>query len=122
MGWTVNLPTANPAVSAQIDNTGGRVVRVSVRETSGVNPAIFDVYDGTGTGGVLIDTIALNPGQSTRDDYDHLQYPFDGGLYLNVVEGTFKGTFTVRHSDDWDHEGMPVILVNPNVLSVSVGP
>lgn len=122
MGWSINLPTAVPAVSGVIDNTGGRVVRLSARETSGVNTAAFEVYDGTGVGGVLLDTIALNAGQSTRDSYDGWQYPYAGGLYLNVISGTFKASFTVRHSDDWSREGMPVILVNPEVLAITIGP
>jgi hypothetical protein len=109
-------------VSFQIDNTGGRVRRLSVRETSGSAAAAFDIYDGTGTGGVLIDTIALSAGQSTRDYYRSWEYPYDGGLWLQVVSGTFKGVFVVEHSDDWSREGEPMVLVNPEVLSITVTP
>ena len=122
MGWARTIPTANPAVSFQIDNTGGRVKRLSLRETTGSASAILDIYDGTGTGGVLIDTISLTAGQSTRDYYRGWEYPFDGGLYLNVVSGSFKGVFVVEHSDDWSREGEPMILVNPEVLSLTFTP
>jgi hypothetical protein len=119
---SVNIPTPNPATSVQLDNTGGRVIRVSLRELTGTAGAVLDVYDGTGTGGVLLDTISLSAGQSTRDYYRLHQYPYYGGLFLDVVSGSFKGTFTVAHSDHWATEGEPVLMVNPEVLSVTVTP
>lgn len=122
MALVVNLPTAVPAVSGIVNATGGRLRRLSARETSGTVAAVFDIYDGYGVGGILLDTISLTAGQSTRDRYEHEEYVFDNGLYLNVVSGTFKASFTVHLSDHWEREGMPVVLVNPDVLSVTVGP
>ena len=117
-----NINTNVPAVSGLLDNTGGRVRRLSVRETSGSTSAIFDVYDSSTANGKLLDTIALTAGQSTRDYYRGREYVYETGLYLSVVSGTFKGVFVVEHSDDWDHEGEPMVLVNPEVLSVTVTP
>jgi hypothetical protein len=117
---SVNLSLGSPAVSAQIDRTGGQVRRMSTRETTGAVQAIFQIWDGTNTGGQLIDTIVLSAGQSTRDYYRIHEYPYHNGLYLAVISGTFEGAVVVCHSDDWDHEGEPVVMINPNVLAVSV--
>lgn len=119
MARAVNLSTPSPAVSGQIDNTGGQVRRMSSLETSGSNPATFYIYDGTGTGGQLLDVIALSAGQSTRDQYRIHEYPYRNGLYIDVVSGTLQLALTVWHSDDWDLEGEPVIIVGQ--LDINIG-
>jgi hypothetical protein len=116
----VTLPTNNPATTGLYTNTGGHVRRISVRETSGTANAVFELYDGSGVNGKLLDSVSLTPGQSTRDVYAGWEYFFETGLYLSVVSGTFKGTIVIENSDDWSQEGEPVLMVNPEVLALSV--
>lgn len=122
MGQSKSLPLGDPAVSRLIAGGRGRVVRLSVRETSGTNPAAFDVYDGDGPTGTLIDSVSLSAGQSTRDYYRDWEYPFDGGLYLDVISGTFKGTYVVQYHREGDVWGMPVIIVASDVGIVELPP
>lgn len=116
------IPLKSPAVSGQLDNTGGRVTRISLIETSGSNPATVYFYDGSSADGILLDVISLSAGQSTRDYYRLYQYPFEGGLYLDVIAGTVTGTVVVVHHDYGEAIGDPVVLVNPEVLSITLNP
>ena len=109
-----------PAVSVQLDYTSGRVRRLSVRETSGTVAATLRLWDGSNANGVLLDTVALSAGQSTRDYYLDGQYNYYGGLYLQVVSGTFEGLVVVEDLKWETHEPRPVILVNPDVLQLDV--
>jgi hypothetical protein len=122
MSRFATLNTRRPAVSGQLDNTAGRVRRISVLESSGTAAASFELWDGSSAAGKLLDVVALSPGQSTRDRYEGVEYVYETGLFINVLAGTFYGTIVVEHSDDWGHEGMPVVLVNPDVLSIDVNP
>ena len=117
----VTLPLQQPgknAVSHQVDGGSGRVTRLTLRETSGANPARLQVWDGTGTDGILLDTITLSADQSTRDYYKLYQYPYYGGLYLDVLAGTFEGSVVVVHCGQLDVLGEPVVMVNPEVLAL----
>jgi hypothetical protein len=119
---SVNLPfnvSGTPAVSQQLDNTGGQVRRLSVRETTGTAGAIFELYDGSGVNGTLIDTIALSAGQSTRDYYRLHEYPYFGGLYLDVISGDITGLVVVGHSPNWDAEGEPVVIIGSLDINVT---
>lgn len=122
MAHRVNLSTPNPAVSGQLDNTGGQIRRVSVAETSGAANAAFRLFDGSGVGGQLLDSYTILAAQSARDQYRFGEYPYHNGLYLKVDSGSIQIAFTVWHSDDWEHEGDPVIMLNPEVLAVSFSP
>jgi hypothetical protein len=119
MARAKNLTLGAPAVSGVLINTGGQIRRMSTRETTGGAGAEFQLFDGTGTNGQLVDTIALSAGQSTRDQYRIHEYPFYNGLYLNVINGTFEGAMTVHLSDDWDTEGEPVIIIG--TLDLTIG-
>lgn len=119
MGYSQALPFNLTAASQQLDNTGGRVSRYSLRDLTTTGGSVIEVYDGTSVNGILLDSIALTAGQSTRERFEEAEYCFDGGLFVNVVSGQVKGTIVVKHSDDWGREGKPVILVNPEVLSLS---
>lgn len=114
------LPLASPAVSVQLDNTRGMVRRVAVRETTGTSYATVEVYDGSGTNGVLLDVITLSPNQSARDPYRVDEYPYYGGLYISVVAGSVKGSFTVWHWHDYENVGEPVVMINPEVFALQV--
>jgi hypothetical protein len=73
------------------------VRRASFRELTGTASATFQLFDGTGTNGVLLDSIALSPGQSTRDPYKCWEYPYESSLYLNVLAGSFEGCIVVQY-------------------------
>jgi hypothetical protein len=120
MHIAVNLPIDTTTTSRVIDATRGQVLRLSTRETTGTAAAVFEMYDGSSDKGTLLDTISLSAGQSTRDYYRHWEYPYYGGLYLAVLSGSIRGGVTVLHSDDWDHVGEPVVLVNPEVLALTI--
>jgi len=94
------------------------VRRYSWRETSGTTGAIFELYDGSGAGGILVDTIALSAGQSTRDYFLSDEYEYYGGLYLLVVSGTFKGVVVVEPWHQDEDSGMPVIVVGSVTVNV----
>lgn len=102
-------------------NGHGRVTRVSLIETSGTAEATVEFYDGSGTGGILLDSISLSAGQSTRDQYRHDQYPVTAGLYVNVVSGTLKGAVVVAFDGAEAWPGEPVVLVGPNQINVTEG-
>jgi len=109
---SLNIPL-NPAATGQLASGRGRVRRISLRETTGTTAATLRFFDGTGTGGVLLDTIALNAGQSTRDWYPHFEYPFDGGLYLSLT-GAVEGCVVVQYLGP----GEPALST---VLALSLG-
>jgi hypothetical protein len=115
---SVNLTLTSDNGSYQLDNTSGQVRRISVVETSGAAAALFYVYDGSGTDGQILDTVALSASQSTRDYYRCHEYPFHNGLFIDVVSGTFLGAVTVQHKRDDEWFGEPVIIVG--TLNVGV--
>lgn len=116
---SVNLTLDSSVGSVQIDNTGGQVRRLSVRETTGSAAAEFNIWDGTGNNGQLLDVINLSAGQSTRDYYRCHEYPFHNGLFIEVVSGDFLGAVVVQHKHDGEEWGEPVIVVGSitNVFS-----
>lgn len=118
MGWSRTLPLYPKAVTGQLDNTSGRVVRASFRNLSTTTEAVFRLFDGTGPTGPLLDTISLAPKESTRDYYRAWEYPFDGGLYVQVVSGTFEGTIVVHHSEPGEGRGDPVIVVGNMTIDI----
>lgn len=116
---THRLVVSAPAASRQLDNTSGRVRRASWRETTGAAGAIFQLFDGSGPNGTLLDTIALSAGQSTRDTYIRDEYDYYGGLYLNVISGTFEGVMVVHHLGEGQHDGLPVVIVGQLDINVN---
>ena len=115
VGQSHNLPLGSPAVSHVIDGGSGRVVRLSTRELSGAASAVFRLWDGHSAGSTLIDTISLSAAQSTRDYYRAWEYPYDVGLFLEVVSGSFEGVAVVQHHYHGDVIGEPVIIVASEV-------
>lgn len=108
---SVNLTLDSTKGDAQIDHTGGQVRRLSVTEQSGSATAELQLWDGTNDSGQLLDTITLNPNESTRDNYRCHEYPFHNGLWLHVVSGDFLGVVVVQHKDDDEEWGEPVVIV-----------
>jgi hypothetical protein len=91
----VTIPL-NPAATGILAGGRGVVRRTSFRETSGTTEAVFRLWDGTNTTGVLLDSISLAPQESARDQYRQEEYHFEGSLYLQVVSGAFEGSVTVQ--------------------------
>lgn len=87
----------NPAVTGLVFSGRGVVRRISLRNTSAANPATVQLFDGTSTGGTLLDSISLAPSESCRDNYRHGEYPFYGSLYLNLVSGAVEGNITGQY-------------------------
>ena len=120
--WHTNIPLNAVSASTQLYYAGGYVARLSLREATGSAPVSLQIYDGSNTSGVLIDApyLAANGWSETR--FNPWDYPFDGGLYLNVVSGSVSGCITIV-AKDHEHAGItPVVLVNPEVLSVTLSP
>ena len=120
--WHTVIPLNTVTTSQQLYYAGGYVARVALRESTGAAPAVVEVYDGSGTNGVLIDSINLASGASLEVRFNPWDYPFDGGLYLSVVSGSVRGSFTICANHHSDLGVTPVVLINPEVLSVSVTP
>jgi hypothetical protein len=119
-----NVPLGAPVVSRLVDYSRGCVRRLSVRETTGAAGASFQVFDGSGIGGQLIDTVSLLAGQSTRDYYRCGEYPYETGLYINVVSGTFEGVVVLRAHHGASECPEPVLIVasEVDVLALALGP
>ena len=119
--WSVNLPLAigATATSRVLDYGRGHVRRLSVIETTGTTPATVYLWDGSGANGQLLDTISLAAGQSTRDYYRIGEYPFDNGLYLQVVAGSVVGAIVVAHHDQGEAVGEPVVIIGQLDLNIS---
>lgn len=64
----------------------------SVSETTGLAAASFDLYDGLDATGIMIASIALTAGQSTRDYLGPWGIMLRTGLFLDMLTGTVKGS------------------------------
>ena len=69
-----------------------RYYGLSIRETTGSAGAVVRVWGNTAASGLLLDTIALAAGESTREDYPGRGLAAPLGIYLEVVSGTIEGT------------------------------
>jgi hypothetical protein len=94
--------------------------RLTVRETTGAASAQFDIYDGSGTNSILVASIGLTAGSTYDQWWDPWVFPYDAGLYLNVVSGTIKGGLTVLHVDKGETKAKQVVMVNPEVFQVTI--
>lgn len=112
------LVTDNPFVSKQLDNSAGRIVAWSFRETSGAASATIELYDGSSPAGVLLATLTLTQAQSQQDWFGHHGIPYRGGLYLSVVAGTVKGQIHSVLESEWDDYGVPVVVVGQVEVNV----
>jgi hypothetical protein len=108
-----SLTIAFPALAAnkQLYNLGCMVRRVSVAEHTGAAPAQFVLWDGTGTGGLMVDPIDLIAGQSTRDQYLWDEYPIENGLWCQVVTGTVDLVVVLTPSDRYRDFSEPVAVI-----------
>lgn len=63
---------------------------------SGGTTAVLELYSGSSAGGELLATLVLQPGASSSQSLLAGALPFQGGLFLQVVSGSCKGTFWAR--------------------------
>jgi len=121
-GWHRNITIPATSTDIPLYNMQGYVARVSFLETTGTSSATFNLWDGSGLGGQLIASFQLPAGQSVNIRFSPYDFPFDGGLFLDMTSGSIQGCVTVRTPHHNEVMGTPVVLVNPEVLSVSVTP
>jgi len=81
--------------SDQLIRTGPSIYRgFTIRETSGTTAAVVRIHDGVTAAGTVLDTIALNPGESAREWY-HPGIHATTGVYVDVVSGAVAGSVRV---------------------------
>ena len=73
----------------------------ALKETSGVNSAELDIYDGQDTNGQLVVPITLQASQSTRDIMFPQGLHLEVGYFPNVASGTVSGAVWVHTRADW---------------------
>ena len=87
----VTLTGADQAVAGVDSIYGG----FSVRETGGVAAATMKIYNGASAAGTLLETVALNPGES-RSEYYPEGVSAQKGIYVDVSgSGTIEGSVRV---------------------------
>lgn len=89
----VLYPVPVPATSVGVSIGVGAVLigGWAFAETTGVNPAAFDLIDGGPGGGTLIAPITLSPGQSIRDVIPGGFLSVRSTLWLNMLTGSVRG-------------------------------
>ena len=84
-------PLPLPAASKVLSSREGVLLGWSVRETSGNATATFRLWNTTQAQGVIVATVSLNSGESSRD-YLPRGIECAGGLYFELVSGTLEGS------------------------------
>lgn len=116
------LSVQAPATSRALDGRGGRIVYWSWRETSGAGSSSFRLWDGSSAVGRLVGTFSLLPNESVREFPGFHSLPYDTGLFLEVLAGTFEGQVTIIPVDEWpDAGGIPVFVIGSVDLTVFEG-
>jgi hypothetical protein len=85
-----------PGASGPITTAPAHISGWSVRETTGITPAVITLRDGMDVGNAAVITISLAPGESARD---FLTLPIETtrAVFLHIVSGTVDGNlFTVE--------------------------
>ena len=90
------LPVGVAGVGGKSIDTGDwYLAGWSFRETTGTTSAQFDLFDGNDGNGILIASISLAAGESTRDTIGGHLLTVLTGLFLVVNSGTITGTVWV---------------------------
>lgn len=123
MGKRVSRTIAFPALAAdkQLYNQGGMIRRTSFRETTGTTPAVFQLWDGTGVSGILLDPVTLGANESTRDQYKWDEYPIVGGIFAHVISGSVDVVIVITPEHECDDWGEPVVVIGQFDLNVIGG-
>jgi hypothetical protein len=87
-------PFALPSTSGGFLVASGAVYVLgwAFKESTGSAAASVDIYDGLGTGGVLIAPISLSSGESTRDYPPPPGIECRQGCYVNIASGGVVGS------------------------------
>jgi hypothetical protein len=116
------LPIGSPAISGVVDGRAGHIVYWALRETSGTNPAMFRLWDGSNNQGSMIAPFSLDPGESIRENSGMHSLPYRVGLYLEILSGTIEGQITSVLWDDWPEQGgIPVFVIGSVEIDVRGG-
>lgn len=70
----------------------------SLREATGLASADVDLIHGAAAGGTVIATVALNAGESIRDNYGGHRLTLPRGLSLKVNAGSVRGAVLVAYT------------------------
>lgn len=101
--WS-SLSAAQQAGTVPALGGSGCVTWHSTLETSGSSAASYTLWDGPHGAGLLLMTVSLSAGQSTRDFIGLHALPYVNGLYVQVVSGAIAGTVTAwadHVCEDW---------------------
>lgn len=66
----------------------------TLRETTGTDGAVVEIYDGSSTSGELIEVITLSPNESDRV-WMPSGIKVESGLYIEIVSGSVRGCVRV---------------------------
>ncbi len=91
----LNLTSANEQQIKPSKPVAARYNGFSLRETSGTAPALVRIFDGMDASGVVLDEVALAPGESAREFYRD-GFPALRGIFVQVATGSVAGS--VRYS------------------------
>ena len=118
------VPLQIPATAtfAGVLATGaGRIVWLSLRETTGAAAAIVELYDGLSTTGILLASIELPQATSKEPTIQPKGLQFQNGLYCNVVSGTVKGAAVAVLAEHWDEYEQVPLVVNIPIDELAAG-
>jgi hypothetical protein len=94
--YTVAVSRTLPGATGAIVTAPAHISGWSVRETTGVTPAVITLRDGLDVGNRAVITISLAPGESARD-FLTLPIETSRAVFLEIVSGTVDGNlFTVE--------------------------
>lgn len=94
--YSVAVARTIPGASGAIVTAPAHISGWSVRETTGVTPAVITLRDGLDIGNTPVITISLAPGESARD---FLTLPIETtrAIFLQIVSGSVDGNlYTVE--------------------------
>lgn len=91
IGGSVAKPIPLPAVDTVLSGRRGYLMGWSVRETSGTATATFRLWNTTTAQGVIVASVSLNAGESSRD-YLPAAVECEGGLYFDILSGALEGS------------------------------
>lgn len=104
---------ASPGASGLLVAGSGRLVGWSWRETTGLAGATFRLLDGGSTGLGMLETVALAPGESTRDWQPLHAMPYYGGVSLDLLSGAIEGVCWILPLDPQHPWHIPVVATVP---------
>lgn len=105
----MHLPGARPetvavgATDLVIVNGAALLRGWAFQENTGTDPATLEIWDGTGTNGLLVAPISLKAGQSTRDYLPGAGIEIRVGVFFTVTAGELFGSLWVSPGEFVDN-------------------